>query len=272
MLASVAAAAKAPTLVRVPRPVFPPPLTDVTPTGPARFTVESSVSRDPTLTPVRTPPIPDGAVDALGGELAERAFAQPGTTLVLYGTGVIAGYGPRGGLKYAFDLRSFGTPPRSLTPETYLQEVVWARQLGGLLIVQTNHLGYAADSGGRNGYLTGIDIAAGTVEYVLRELLLPDGGLASAGGQAAAVTASDAKSASPNRAAWRAGRGTVRSELSGVRGRHSGGGCRQAAEAASKSLFGFALCDARKGDTHPLECLAEVSYQQPPGSLELCSP
>lgn len=165
MLASVAAAAKAPTLVRVPRPVFPPPLTDVTPTGPARFTVESSVSRDPTLTPVRTPPIPDGAVDALGGELAERAFAQPGTTLVLYGTGVIAGYGPRGGLKYAFDLRSFGTPPRSLTPETYLQEVVWARQLGGLLIVQTNHLGYAADSGGRNGYLTGIDIAAGTVRW-----------------------------------------------------------------------------------------------------------
>ena len=74
-----------------------------------------------------------------------RTFAQPGTRFIVYGTGVIAAFGPRGGMKYAFDLRSFGFPPRSVAPNAYgPQEVAWARQLGRLLVVQTNHLGYAA--------------------------------------------------------------------------------------------------------------------------------
>lgn len=51
--------------------------------------------------------------------------------------------------------------PRAYGP----QEVVWARQLGKLLVVQTSHLGYASDSGDRNGYLTGIDIRSGRVAW-----------------------------------------------------------------------------------------------------------
>jgi outer membrane protein assembly factor BamB len=97
---------------------------------------------------------------------ATNAFFQPGTTLVLYGTGVLAAFGPKRGMKYAYDLRSFGFPPKALVPRAYgPQEVVWARQLGRTLVVQTNHLGYASDTGGRNGYLTGIDLDTGEVRW-----------------------------------------------------------------------------------------------------------
>ena len=167
LLPTVATGATSPPLVRVDKPAFLPALTNVAPSGPRRLAVVSSASRLPASGPqVVEPLIPGEAVRELGGELPERAFVQTGTTLVLYGVGVVAGYGPRGGLKYAFDLRSFGYPLRSLVPRAYgPQEVAWARQLGGLLVVQTRHLGYAADSGGRNGYLTGIDIAGGRVVW-----------------------------------------------------------------------------------------------------------
>lgn len=69
-------------------------------------------------------------------------------------------------MKYAFDLTSFGFPPRSLAPRAYgPQEIVWARQIGRLLVVQTSHLGYASDSADRNGYLTAIDLATGKVRW-----------------------------------------------------------------------------------------------------------
>jgi outer membrane protein assembly factor BamB len=42
---------------------------------------------------------------------------------------------------------------------------VWARQVGRTLVVQTNHLAYASDSGGRNGYLSGIDLDTGKVRW-----------------------------------------------------------------------------------------------------------
>ena len=85
---------------------------------------------------------------------------------MVYGTGLIAGFGSSGGAKYAFDLSSFGFPPRSLVPRAYgPQEVVWARQLGRLLIVQTSHLGYAKDSGNRNAYLTAIDLDTDKVRW-----------------------------------------------------------------------------------------------------------
>ena len=168
LLASVATGANAPPLVRVSKPAFPPALADLTPSGSLRFSIESTVARPPGAgSPV---PEPRVAVDVsgpgYGGEFPRLVFQQPGTRLVTFGTGVIAGYGPQAGAKYAFDLRSFGYPPRSLAPRAYgPQEISWARQVGRLLVVQTNHLGYAADSGGRNGYLTGIDLASGRVVW-----------------------------------------------------------------------------------------------------------
>ena len=79
---------------------------------------------------------------------------------------LVAALGPRGGLKYALDLRSFGFPPRSIAPGAYgPQEIVWARQLGRTLVVQTAHLGYASNSANRNGYLTGIELDTGRVRW-----------------------------------------------------------------------------------------------------------
>ena len=99
-------------------------------------------------------------------------FGQPGTTLAVYGASLLAGFGPHGGMKYAFDLTSFGFPPRSVVARAYgPQEVVWARHVGRLLVVQTSHLGYAKDSANRNGYLTGIDIASGKVAWRSRSLV-----------------------------------------------------------------------------------------------------
>ena len=167
-LVGAASAAPAPEVVRVAKPAFPPPLARVTPSGRPRLELVSTTPREPTYTPVelevfdleRRPPT------SLQGEPIVLTVAQPGTRFIVYGTGLIAGFGPRGAMKYAFDLRSLGSPPRSLVPRAYgPQEVVWARQLGGLMIVQTSHLGYASDSGDRNGYLTAIDLDTGKVRW-----------------------------------------------------------------------------------------------------------
>ena len=159
-------AAPSPDLVRVAKPAFPTTVSAVSPSGSWRLAAVSTARRSPTYAPERDAAPPRGAPRALGGEPPSFVFGQPGTAFVVYGTGVIGAFGPRGGLKYAFDLRSFGFPPKARVPRAYgPQEVVWARQLGRTLVVQTNHLGYASDSGGRNGYLTGIDVDTGAVRW-----------------------------------------------------------------------------------------------------------
>jgi hypothetical protein len=162
----VPAAATSADVTRVPRPSFPPALATTAPSGTTRLEIVSIVRRAPTYTPGRDAAPPTGAPRTLSGGSRSIVFDQPGTTFVVYGTGVIAGFGPRGGMKYAFDLRAFGFPPQALVPRAYgPQDVVWARQLGRTLVVQTNHLGYASDSGGLNGYLTGIDLDTGKVRW-----------------------------------------------------------------------------------------------------------
>jgi len=103
---AVAVSATAPPLIRVAKPSFPAPHAAVAPSGSVRLATVSTTSRGPTYTPPRDPLITGEAVRELGGATPTRAFPQPGTTLVLYGTGVVVAYGPQGGLKYAFDVRS----------------------------------------------------------------------------------------------------------------------------------------------------------------------
>jgi hypothetical protein len=160
-----AQAAQAPAVTRVAKPAFPPPLERVVPSGPLRLTLFSTVPRAPTYKAPRPIPVPVGAPGVLGGERTSNVLAQPGTTFVVYGDTTLAGIGPRGGVKYAFDLRSLAAPPQSVARTAYPQEITWARQLDRLLLVQTNHSGYASDSGGRNGYLTGIDLDTGRVRW-----------------------------------------------------------------------------------------------------------
>lgn len=160
-----AAQAAAPPLVRVASPAFPPPLARVAASGPLRLAVVSTSPRAPTYTPAADVPVPRTAPPTLGGEPASRAFRQPGTTFVVYGETTLAGIGPRGGLEYAFDLSALAAPPPSIARSAYPQAVTWARQVGRTLVVQTAHLGYARDSGGRNGYLTGIALDTGRVAW-----------------------------------------------------------------------------------------------------------
>ena len=171
VLAAPASAATG-VVVVVPKPAFPLPLTSLTPTAGPRLTLVSTARRSPTYAPQRATAAPSGAPRALRGHAQARVFARPGTTFVVYGTNVIAGFGPKGGMKYAFDLRSFGFPPRAVAPRPYgPQEIVWAQQVARLLVVQTSHLGYAKDSAGRNGYLTGIDLDTGRVRWRSRSLV-----------------------------------------------------------------------------------------------------
>jgi hypothetical protein len=166
-LAPVAAAGAATgDVVVVAKPAFPPPLTSLTPRSGQRLTVVSTAPRSPTYTAPRATRPPDGAPRVLRGQGRTRVFGRPGTTFVVYGTSVIAAFGPKGRLKYAFELRSFEFPPGTVAPGAYgPQEVFWAQQVGRLLVVQTAHLGYARDSAGRNGYLTGIDLDTGRVTW-----------------------------------------------------------------------------------------------------------
>jgi hypothetical protein len=150
----------------VARPAFPPALADLPPRSSQRLQLVSTTPRDPALFGSTSFLIRTDLPLMLQGVEAHHALPQPGMTLVVYGTGLIAGFGQQGGMRYAFDLRSFGFPPKSLVPNAYgPQEIVWARQLGRLLVVQTNHLGYASHSGGRNGYLTAIDLDTGKVRW-----------------------------------------------------------------------------------------------------------
>lgn len=162
-LAAGAAGAAGPTVVVVARPAFPPPLDRVAPSGPVRLAHVTTVARAPTYTPRRDVAVPPSAPRRLAGLEPSRAFAQPGTTFVVYGETLIAALGPRGRVRYALDLRSLALPPPSLAPSAWGQAVTWARQVDGTLVVETAHPGYARDSGGRNGYLTAIDVTTGRV-------------------------------------------------------------------------------------------------------------
>ena len=170
-LCSAAIAASGDVVV-VPKPGFPPPLRELAPGAGPRLQLLSTTPRSPTYTPPSDGAVPDAVPRMLQGLERLRVFGQPGTTLALYGGSLLAGFGPHGGMKYAFDLTSFGFPPTSIAPRAYgPQEVVWARQVGRLLIVQTSHLGYAKDSANRNAYLTAIDIASGKVAWRSRSLV-----------------------------------------------------------------------------------------------------
>jgi hypothetical protein len=163
----VASAASPPEVVTVTKPSFPPALARFAPSNDPGLRIVTTTARDPASLGVLEPEIIGGAFPkTLRDQDAGHVFFQPGTTLVVYGTGLIAGIGLRGGMRYAFDLRSFGFPPKALASEAYgPQEVSWAGQVGRTLVVQTNHLGYASDSGRRNGYLTGIDLDTGKVRW-----------------------------------------------------------------------------------------------------------
>jgi outer membrane protein assembly factor BamB len=107
------------------------------------------------------------------------SFRQPGTVFFVYGhdgttARVLAAANARTHrLRYAFDFATFARPPRIAPGEAgfVTEQVVWAREAGGVLYVETAHQTYASSSGGLNGYIAAVDIRTGKALWRTRALV-----------------------------------------------------------------------------------------------------
>jgi hypothetical protein len=167
-----AAIGAGPDAVLLPRPAFPPPLESLTPSGPTQIALISSHAHAPDTTTASStlrPWMPRrfAATDLL------QAIRQPGVIFLLYGRdGASARYlvgatARTRSLIYAFDFGAFARPPRIArgAADLVTEQVVWAREAGGTLYVQTAHQTYAASSGGRNGYVAAIDLRTKRIRW-----------------------------------------------------------------------------------------------------------
>ncbi len=137
VLAGSAAAAGPPVTV-LPRPRFNAPAG--TPKKPSvRFVVASSTAAKPART-IHLPHQRKLLIEGPDGATRHLVVA-PG--------------------KFAFDFRRYAVPPRIAAGDRDLvyEQVVWAKEEGGVLYVETAHSTYARSSGGLNGYLNAVDIA-----------------------------------------------------------------------------------------------------------------
>jgi hypothetical protein len=164
-LAAIALAADVPVPVKVAQPSFAPAIGDVKPSGPVRLALVSSRYKAPSTTSTELYFLPTswGLANYQGAPLAQ-VVEQPAALLLIYGRDgltarYVVGAGPTGKLRYAFDFSRFWRSPGGGMP----QQVTWAQQAGGVLYVETTHLGYASTSNGRNAYLTAIEISSGRI-------------------------------------------------------------------------------------------------------------
>lgn len=157
----------------VAKPAFGGPVRDVSATGSTRLELVSSRRVEPSLGP---PPAsaPAWASPTFGETQLLRTIRQPSSprqpavTLLVYGRDsttarYVLGNSPTGRLRYAFDFARFWRSPQSR--DAMPQQVVWAAERGGVLFVETAHLGYASTSKGRNAYLTAIELASGRIVW-----------------------------------------------------------------------------------------------------------
>lgn len=155
VVAPVALAGSIPDPTVIAKPPFPPPVVDVTPSGPELVLV-SSTYRDPgNLSPERPAPPPWAPRTYRGAEL-DGAVRQGGKLFLVYEGRYLLGATARNqAVRYAFDLTAFTRPPN----RGEFEPVTWAREVDGVLYVSNSHLTYAAQTKGRNAYVSAIDLA-----------------------------------------------------------------------------------------------------------------
>ncbi len=79
---------------------------------------------------------------------------------------------PRSGvIQYAFDFVNFLKAPGTPGGELNDQLVIWALERDGVLYVSNGHRTYAAESQGKNAYLTAIDLKTGEILWRSRPLV-----------------------------------------------------------------------------------------------------
>jgi len=149
LLALLLAAAAAAPVTTLPRPRFNAPAHAPKPSA-VRFVEISSRPR----------PISTTNVFANGPTFDGLPLQLVANGLLIYGedgatTRVVVSQG-----RYAFDFAKYAWPPRYVPAdkEFVYEQVQWAKELGGVLYVETSHLTYAYSSYGLNAYLNAIDL------------------------------------------------------------------------------------------------------------------
>ncbi len=150
----IALAGSIPDAVVLPKPPFPPAATEVTPTGP-RLVLVSSTYRDPGILPPDRPAPPSWAPRAFQGAELDDVVRQQGRVFLVYGGRYVVGAtAGTQALRYALDVGAFTRPPN----RGELEPVTWVRESDGIVYVSNSHLTYAAQTKGRNAYLSAIDL------------------------------------------------------------------------------------------------------------------
>ena len=159
-LVALAIAGTAVVVTTLPRPPFPGPVTSAP--AATHLRVVSSHPIAPGLgSPERTCR-ESGFPDAVRGLPRQRVICSGGPGFLLYGKD---GASSRIllGRNYALDFKNYVRPPhiRRGEPEFIYEELVWAREAGGVLFVENAHLTYARSSYGQNAYITALDTKTG---------------------------------------------------------------------------------------------------------------
>ena len=158
--AALAVGASGISVTTLPRPAFPPSVAGVEASAPVKLTLIASHSHAPTASdhssaaPAGAPLQFDG-VELLGAIDNFAVYGRDGLS-----TRLLLAFDGKGRFRYGFDFKNYVWPPRIAPGERELvyEEIVWAREVGGVLYVENAHWTYARSSYGLNGYITAIDL------------------------------------------------------------------------------------------------------------------
>lgn len=154
VVATTATAAASLDVTVLPRPGFPAPAGDVSPSG-VQLALASSRYRSPATLPPPLPRPPPSVPKRFRGEELRLAIRQAGGHIFLvYGDRYLVNNTSQ---VYAFDFVNFVRPPNG----AWLEELTWARQVDRVLYVEHTHLTYTSATRGRNAYISAIDLDAG---------------------------------------------------------------------------------------------------------------
>jgi hypothetical protein len=140
----------------LPRPAFPPPA-EGNGSGDLKLAIVSSQPNritDETAWLHR-----NGLKLPAGADGGSYVIHQPGVDLLI--AGMTLTVAPAGGARpTTVDFRNYAYAPYTAPGEREFvkQEIQWAALAGGVLYVENAHLTYARSSGGRNAYVTAIDL------------------------------------------------------------------------------------------------------------------
>jgi hypothetical protein len=104
-----------------------------------------------------------GVPKTVRGLPLQLAICPGGSKFALYGKDGASARILLSSKGYTFDFKNYVWPPRIRRGERAFvyEELVWAREIGGILYVQNAHLTYARSSYGQNAYITAIDVKTG---------------------------------------------------------------------------------------------------------------